>query len=95
MHSNTCDPTYRGQLALCRTRYGDWKRCDDEVIREIIVQMDINYFVNVRTMTKIPQRALPERKDVDRHMINNVRIRARRKKLDLDYKSIQIDPNTF
>ena len=57
--------------------------------------MDINYFVNVRTMTKIPQRALPERKDVDRHMINNVRIRARRKKLDLDYKSIQIDPNTF
>ena len=46
-------------------------------------------------MTNLLQKALPERKDVNRHMINNVRIRARRKKLDLDSKIIQIDPKTF
>ena len=47
-------------------------------------------------MTNLLQKALPERKDVDRDMIKNVRIRARRgKKLDLDSKIIQIDPNTF
>ena len=46
-------------------------------------------------MTNLLQQILPERKDVDRHMINNVRIRVQRKKLDLDSKSIQIDPKYF
>ena len=95
MHSNTRDPTYSGQLVLCRTRSGDYKRCGDEVIREIVVQIAINHFVNVRTMTNLLQKVLPERKDVDRHMINNIRIRARRKKLDLGSKGIQIDPKYF
>ena len=57
--------------------------------------MAINPYVSVRSMTALLQKALPERKDVDRHMINNVRIRARRRKLELDSKSIRIDPNTF
>ena len=57
--------------------------------------MAINPFVNVRTMTNLLKKAPPERKDVDRHMINNVRIRVRRKKLDLDSKSIEIDPKHF
>ena len=42
------------------------------------MQMAINPFVNVRSMTNLLQKALPGR-NVDRHMINNVRIRARRK----------------
>ena len=95
MYYNTCDPTYSGQLVLCRTRSSDYKHCCDEVIREIMAQMASNPFVNVRAMTNLLQKALPERKDVDRHMINNVRIRARREKLDLDSKSIQIDPKHF
>ena len=33
IHYNTCDPTHSGQLMLCRTRSGDYKRCGDEVIR--------------------------------------------------------------
>ena len=89
MHYNTCAPTYIGQLFLCRTRSGDYKHCGDEVIGESMVQMTINPFVNVRAMTNLLQKALPERKDVDMHMINNVRIRVRRTKLDLDSKSIQ------
>ena len=76
MHSNTRDPTYSGQLVLCRTRSGDYKRCGDEVIKEIMVQLAITPFVNVRAMTNLLQKALLERKDVDRHMIKNVRIRA-------------------
>ena len=49
----------------------------------------------VRSMTILLQKVLPERKDVDRHMIDNVRIRARRRKLELDSKSIRIDPKHF
>ena len=37
MYYNTCDPTYSGQLVLYRTRSSDYKRCGDEVIREIMV----------------------------------------------------------
>ena len=44
--------------------------------------MAINPHVSVRSMTTLLQKALPERKDVDRHMINNVRIRARKRKLE-------------
>ena len=79
MHYNTCDPAYSGQLVLYRTRSSDYKRCGDEVIREIMVQMAFNHFANVKVMTNLIQKALPENKDVDRHMINNIRIRARRK----------------
>ena len=76
MHYITCYPTYSGQLVLCRTRYGDYKRCVDEVIREVMAQMAINPFVNVMTMTNLLQQSLPERKYVDRHIINNYRIRT-------------------
>ena len=72
-----------------------YARCSDEVLKEIMVQMAINLYVSVKSMTTLLQKPLPERKDVDRHMINNVRIRARRRKLELDSKSIIIDPNTF
>ena len=51
--------------------------------------MTINPFVNVRAMINLLQKTLPERKGVDRHMINNVRSRVRRTKLDMDSKSIQ------
>ena len=53
MYYNTCNPMYSVQLVLCRTRSGDYKRCGDEVIRESMVQMAINPFVNARTMTNL------------------------------------------
>ena len=79
VHSNLCDPSYVGQFLLSRIRSGDYKRCDDEVLREIMVQMDIDSFVNSRAMTELLQNVLPRRKNVDRHMINNVRLRVHRK----------------
>ena len=94
-HPDTCDPIDIDQLVLCRSRSGAYARCGDEVLKEIMVQMVINPYVSVRSMTTLLQKALPERKDVDRHMINNVCIRARRRKLELDYKSMRIDPKHF
>ena len=55
MHSNTRDSTYSGQLVLCRTRSGDYKRCGDKYLREIMVQMAVNPFVNVRAMINLLQ----------------------------------------
>ena len=57
--------------------------------------MAINPYVSVRSMTTLLQKELPERKDIDSHMINNVRIRTCKRKLQLDYKSIRIDPKHF
>ena len=81
MYSNTCDPSFVGQFILSRTRSGDYKRCGDDILREIMVQMAIDPFINVRVMTESLQKVLPDRKNADRHMINNVRIRACKKKL--------------
>ena len=78
-HSDTCDPLIVDQLVLCRSRSGAYARCGGEVLKEIMVQMAINPYISVRSMTTLLQKVLPERKDLDRHMINNVRIRARRK----------------
>ena len=88
MYSNTCDPSFVGQFILSRTRSGDYKRCGDEVLREIVVQMDIDPFVNIRAMTELLQKTLPDKKDVDRYRINNVRIRVRKKRLELDSANI-------
>ena len=76
-HSNSYDPSYVDQFILFRTRAGDYNRYGNEFLRKIMVQMAIDPFVNVRTVTKLLQKALPGRKDVDRHMINNVGVRAR------------------
>ena len=53
IHYNAYNPTYSVQLVLCRKRSGDYKRCGNEVIRESMVQMAINHFVNVRAMTNL------------------------------------------
>ena len=57
--------------------------------------MALNPYVSVRSVTNLLQKALPGIKNVDRHMINNVLIRARRRKLELDSNSIRIDPKHF
>ena len=60
-----------------------------------MVQIAIDPFVNIKTMTELLQKTLPGGKDVNRHVINNVRLRTRRKKSELDSKNIQIDPKHF
>ena len=57
--------------------------------------MSIDPFVNVRAMRESLVRTLPDRKYVDRRVINNVRIRIRRKKLELDSLNVEIQPKHF
>ena len=57
-----------------------------------MAQIAIDPFVNVITMTELLQKVLPDKKDVDMCMINNVRICIRKKNLELDSANIQIDP---
>ena len=64
VHSNSCGHSYAGQFFLSRTRSSDYKRCNDEVLRKIIVQMTIDPFVNIRAMIELLQKTLIERKDV-------------------------------
>ena len=60
-----------------------------------MVQIAIDPFINVRAMIELLHNVLPDRKDVDMHMINNVRIRTSKKKLVLDSANIQIEPKYF
>ena len=41
------------------------------------------------------KKVLPDRKIIDRHMMNNVRICVRKKKLELDSANIVINPKQF
>ena len=95
IHSNTCDLFCVEQCVLVWTRSGDYKKYADQSLREIMVQMAIEYFVTVGAIKELLSRTMPDRKYIDRRMINNVRIRARKKRLELDDKNIEIDPKHF
>ena len=77
VHSNTCNPTFVDQFVLSWTRAGIYKKCDDHSLQDVMVQISIEHFVLVRAIRELLSKVLPEIKIIDRHMINNVRIRAR------------------
>ena len=79
-HSNTCNPAVLDQFVLSRTRAGIYKKCNDHSLQEVMVQMAIEPFVSVRAIRELLSKVLSDRKFIDRHMINNVRIRARQRK---------------
>ena len=47
------------------------------------------YSIDVQSMVEVLRKALPERKDVERHMVYNVRLRARRRKLELKADNVE------
>ena len=57
-----------------------------------MVQMSIEPFVSVRAIRELLSKVLPDRKFIDRYMINNVRIRARQRKRELENTNIEIHP---
>ena len=61
---------------LARTRYSDYKKCDNQSLIEVMIQMDIEPFISVRAVRELLSKIISERKYIDRHMINNVRIHA-------------------
>ena len=82
VHSNTCNPHFVDQLILLRTRSGIYKKYADHYLQGVMVQMSIEPFVLVRSIRELLFKVTPDRKFIDRHMINNVRIRARQKRLN-------------
>ena len=77
VHSNTCNPTFVDQFVLSWTRANIYKKCADHSLQEVVVQMSIEPFVSDRAIRELLSKVLSERKFIDRHTINNVRIRAR------------------
>ena len=57
--------------------------------------MSIEPFVSVRTIRELLTKVIPNRKYINRHMINSVRICARQKKIELDNSNIAIHPKLF
>ena len=68
---------------MVRIRSGDYNKCAAQSIKEVIVQIDIEHLVSVRAIREFLSKEMSEKKYVDRHLINNIRIRARKKKLAL------------
>ena len=94
-HLNTCNPAVLDQFVLSRTRAGIYKKCNDHSLQEVMVQMAKEPFVSVRAMRELLSKVLPGRVFINRHMINNVRIRDRQRKRDLERSNIVIHPKYF
>ena len=60
-----------------------------------MVQMSVEPFMSVRAIRESLSNVLPHRKFIDRHMINNVRIRARQIKRELLNVNIEIHHKHF
>ena len=64
-------------------------------LSDIIVRMGGSYSINVQSMVEILRNTLPERTDVDHHMVYNVRLRTHRRKLELEAVNIEVLANHF
>ena len=53
------------------------------------------YSIDVHSMVEILRKELPESKNVDRHMVYNVRLRARQRKLELEDKNVEVLAHHF
>ena len=91
VHYNTYDPSYVEYFVLVWTRSNNYKKYDDMSFKELTVQIDITPFVSVRLLRVFLSNEIPDRKYIDMHMINNVRIRGRKTELELEDANIEID----
>ena len=57
--------------------------------------MSIDQELNVRTMIALLKKVLPSRKSIDRHLINNVRLRALKTRNDMENSNITIESCHF
>ena len=94
-HTNASDPSDADQLVLTRIRARSYSKCTNRVLSEIMVRMGGSYSIDVQSMVDILKKALLERKDVDHCMVYNVRLRARRRKLELEDKNVEVLDHHF
>ena len=62
VYFNTYDPSYVDQFILARTRSGNYKKCDNQCIKEVTVQMDIKLFMSIRAIRELLSKVVPENK---------------------------------
>ena len=53
------------------------------------------YSIDVQSMVEVLRNALPERKYIYRHIVHNVRLRAHRRKLELEAGNVEILAHNF
>ena len=53
-----------------------------------MVRMGGSYSIDIQSVVEVLRKALPERNNVDRHMVYNVRLRERRHKLKLEADNV-------
>ena len=68
VHLNICVLSYVDQFLLIRTRSSDCKNYADQSLREVMVQMTIEYFVSVRDVRELLYNIMHDRKCIDRHI---------------------------
>ena len=95
IHTNTCDPILRYQYVVARTKAGEYKKYTDSALQKVMHQMIIDQEINVKTMIALLKKYLPSKKSIDRHMINNVRLRALKARNDMENSNITIEPCHF
>ena len=77
-------------MVLVRTRASSYKKCTDQVLSKTMVRMGCSYSINVQSMVEVLRKTLPKRKDVDRHTVYNVKLRTRRRKLELEADNAEV-----
>ena len=92
---NIYDPSNVEQRALTRTRAVSYKKCTDQISSEIMVRMGSSYSIDIKAMAELLRKTLSERKHVDYHISYNVRLRACRRKSELESANIEIETKHF
>ena len=83
------------QRVLARTRAVSYKKSTDQVSSEVVVRMGSSYSIDIKAMAELLRKTLSERKDVDYHIAYNVRLRACRRKSELETTNIEIETKHF
>ena len=79
IYSNVCDRSFIDQYVVIGTWSVEYENCTHVVLKKIRLHVSINRFIRVRPMTTLFKNLTFEQ-NIDRHMINNVRIRTRARK---------------
>ena len=77
---------------MARTSASFYKKRAYQVLSEIVVRMGGSYSIDFQSIAEILRKVLPERKDVDRNMVYNVRLSA---VLELEAGNVEVLGHNF
>ena len=74
--ANTCTPS-KDHFVMVRTVAGDYGRLKSLILKDLIILIDLNLFVNSCSICELLQRALPDRKYISADDVYNTRVRTK------------------